>query len=175
MKIRTDFVSNSSSCSFIIENINKMFSILKAFEDIEIPYSFEDELSIRISVKYKNYKKLKNIISSENDEYDYLNEIDEHLEECIKKYPDDIYQCGIYTNLNQLINLCCKNNEEIKELIENIDFSSENYGYGLINLKLLYNFFEKNNCNPNDKDSELPFNNDRNSTFIKMLNSVIKE
>ena len=105
----------------------------------------------------------------------YANKVNEYLKECIKKYPNEIYYYGISINLNQLIDLCYENNEEIKDLIEHVVFSSEDYGDELIYLKLLYNFFEKNKCNPNNKESECSFDNKPTSLFIEKLNTIIED
>lgn len=67
MKIRCDFVSNSSSCSFIVENAMPAIEIFKKFEKYDVPYSL-DETEFILCGPYDKLKKIIDVleISDEN-------------------------------------------------------------------------------------------------------------
>ena len=139
MKIRSDFVSNSSSCSFVIDtDISKFGKIISVFSNIDIPYDFENDISVYLKTKYKNFTKLmKFLIDLEycnKGDYYYINE--QEIIEKTNKYPDEICWDSFHITFKQLCNLP----EQIYEYIDIITFSSNDYGSGPIYLKTLYDF-----------------------------------
>jgi hypothetical protein len=82
MKIRTDFVSNSSSCSFVIEdtkNVKTFVSKFKIFDGVEVPYCVDDGIDICIYVKNKHWVVVRDMLVSIGviSEGDYCNDTTE--------------------------------------------------------------------------------------------------
>ncbi len=70
MKTRTDFVSNSSSCSFIINDVKKTVECLKSINGDDYIPSELDELDLRIYAKRSVLKELLDALDREPSYYD---------------------------------------------------------------------------------------------------------
>lgn len=120
MKIRTDFVSNSSSCSFSISNsnCNKAIKLLKKLGD-DINWNLQEDL--RISLLYKN--------KYDKEFFEFLNSGEQWQEpkpfywkgEWSKPDPEENQYRQI--ELHQLVNL----DDKLITYINEINFSCEDY------------------------------------------------
>ena len=171
MKIRSDFVSNSSSCSFVIDtDISKFGKIVSVFSKIDIPYSFEQDISISLEAKNKNVIALRQLLCDlECCNNDYCTDI-EKLKEKANKYPDELSWDTFSMSFEKLSMLP----EQAFDYIDRIYFSSEDYGSAPMQLKMLYDFCAINDCHPNDEDSEHSFvYGDYTNSFYKLMHQKI--
>ena len=172
MKIRSDFVSNSSSCSFVIDtDISKFGKLVSVFSKIDIPYNFEEDISISLKAKNKNVIALRQLLRDleycNNDVY--YTDIEE-LKEQANKYPDELSWDDFSVSFEQLSMLP----EHVFNYIDRIYFSSNDYGSGPTQLKMLYDFCALNDCHPNDEDSERSFvYGDYTNSFYKLMHQKI--
>lgn len=171
MKIRNDFVSNSSSCSFIIDTkLSKFSNVISIFENVDIPYSFENTVTVSIYVKYKNYIALKNLLI----ELEYCNDdryCSDYTHKQIKENPDEVSWNSFEITFAQL----CLLPKSAFELIDSICFSADNYGDGLMHLKSLFDFCKINDCEPNDENTEFDFTDECHEFYKLMLKKVEHE
>lgn len=160
MKIRNDFVSNSSSCSFIVHDVKKSLTLIKKLG--EIPYQVDD-FEVRVFYKHKNERDIYKAFSHREPEdtnyyhWDNKREIDPDEIECF-------YDAGIY-DLYELIE---NNDTKSIKKIEYIEFSCHNdYGLNTGFIKLLYMYFQKHGIKVTCEDTEIRFLD--SNTFISNL------
>ena len=169
MKIRTDFVSNSSSCSFIIDAKHARKAceaVYSKLYGLEVPYDINSDVAIRLYAKNKNVDKLfaklheSGFVSFSEKPYHYADED-----------PEEFSFDSIEIEVQSFIELAKKliDDEELVSLIERIVFDSEDYGSGPMNLRDVYDFFDRNKCNPNAEDSEHEFMCEDESDFRSVL------
>lgn len=169
MKIRTDFVSNSSSCSFIVEATENMLAKHKIFENIDIPYTFSDEVRVYIRFKYSNFKAIFDILHK----YDYVDScLYKDEKSYIEKYPDDT--AYIELTFEKFLSIAVSDDfSELRKLLIEVEFMSEDYGDGPYQLARLFNFYAINGCDPDKEDSEHEFPIDEDCDFYNILNKVV--
>lgn len=169
MKIRIDFVSNSSSCSFIIDAKHARKAceaVYSKLYGLEVPYDINTDITVRLYAKNKNVDKLfaklheSGFVSFSEKPYHYENED-----------PEEFSFDSIELEVQSFIELGKKlsDDEELVSLIEQIRFWSEDYGSGPMNLRDCYDFFDRNKCNPNAEDSEHEFMCEDESDFRSVL------
>ena len=169
MKIRSSFVSNSSSCSFIIDAKHARKAceaVYSKLYGLEVPYDINSDVTIRLYAKNKNVDKLfaklheSGFVSLGEKPYHYTDED-----------PEEFSFNSIEIEVQSFIEFAKKlsEDEELASVIERITFESDDYGSGPINLRDFYNFFAMNKCNPNAEDSEHEFICEDKSDFRSVL------
>ena len=175
MKVRTDFVSNSSSCSFIIDAKHVRKACEAAYSKLyglEVPYDISTDITVRLYAKNKNVDKLfaklheSGFVSFSEKPYHYADED-----------PEAFSFDSIDLEVQSFIELAKKliDDEELVSLIERIMFDSEDYGSGPMNLRDCYDFFDRNKCNPNAEDSEHEFMCEDESDFRSVLKGTSRK
>lgn len=168
MKVRSDFVSNSSSCSFVIDakHARKAYIAASKLEGLAVPYDIEEDITIWLYAKNKHvdmmFKSLQEhgIILEYQPPYHFDNED-----------PEDCCFDSSAITVEQFIVFAEKALSDIKlaELVDHITIESDDYGSGPMNLRDFYDFFKRNNCNPNAEDSEHEFTTDDSTDFRSAL------
>lgn len=156
MKTRLDFVSNSSSSSFILrgEYAAKGIRLLKRIvESCEIPWEVEKEIVLHVHALNKNMPVLSRLLDDDNygnygrcsSSYDYKNS-DSPNERSWHSIEVPLSESGL-----------SKLTDEALEKIEDIEFYFGDGNTLTLVLKLLYIFFQKNGCCPDALDTEQDF------------------
>ena len=160
MKTRTDFVSNSSSCSFVINDIKKTVQCLKSINgDGYIPSEF-DELNLRIYAKRSVLKELLDALDQEPSYYD--------------NFTRDLYIEDSYDfTLSQLENIP----DELLQKISSIYITCDDYEQDkVMYLSVLYMFLKNEGVDVDCSDSErdLMFQEGDTSFLGKLLKKAFK-
>ena len=172
MKTRSDFVSNSSSCSFVIDrvsggNVSGIAFLAKTIDETDIPYDIENEISITIDVKRKWRKNLLDFLDMEDDTEKY--ERNTWLYGDSKPKPTDITY--IHVSISDLIRI--GKEPTILDMVESVQFQCEDSSnIGELYLGLMYGFFERYGCHPDATESEQSFLGGFFSDFMRKLATV---
>jgi hypothetical protein len=170
MKIRTDFVSNSSSCSFVIQEnkVNNSIQLLEYFHDCIIPNEI-NAIGVIISSNGIQMKNLLESLELQND-YKYTWDL------IVKNNFDTHTNFGIDMYLNDLIKYSHKNIDLLKNNINKISFWCHDYEDSiLIYLIQLFNFFDINKCHPIPQYDDHNYFTDTEKCykFLQLLNTEI--
>lgn len=160
MKTRTDFVSNSSSCSFVINDVKKTVACLKSINgDGYIPSEL-DELDLRIYAKRSVLKELLDALDREPSYYDnFTGDLD----------IEDSYDF----TLSQLENIP----DELLQKISSIYITCDDYEQDkVMYLSVLYMFLKNEGVDVdcNDSEQELMFQEGDTSFLGKLLKKAFK-
>lgn len=177
LKTRTDFVSNSSSCSFILSKADNAVDLgfrtfAKTFPDDYIPYDFTDKVRIGIKVKNKNFKKLYETLKDEKPNFQEWYE-DWQTGKRTPKDPEEVGWDSIEIDFDA-ITRSVSEYPDVIDMIEEVSFTTEDHDTaGTLYLKLLYLFFDRNACFPDATNTEHSFMDLSNAnTFIGKLCSA---
>lgn len=187
MKIRQDFVSNSSSCSFVIGDVKtiwgentlvvdradiiKMIDVIKQTfnENDNIPYDLD--IKVRVYARNKNFAVLETALTGKTDYSDTFEDYRTH--EIITKDPESFGFDTISVDLSRFINTVLTLDDKTCDMIEAITFDCDDYERSKCDmLAMLYDFFDHKGCNPNSEYSERNFRTRyEDSSFLKKLMS----
>lgn len=178
MKTREDFVSNSSSCSFIIANdggrVKDAVTVFhETFSNCEIPYEVEDALRMSCSVKNKWFREVEEELHGESQYEPYYG--DWRTGQMKKKDPEEVSWNTIELTASSFEKLAER--QDLADKIDSISFSCEDSSMtGMVFLRLFYAFFERNGCMPDATGTEHSFLRDvSEDDFLYKLTTTCSE
>ena len=175
MKIRSDFVSNSSSSSFVVHGSTGDVSLLaqkldEMLSGISIPWDFSNYVEVRLKVKNKNYKEVWEAFKDEKCSYEpwYV----DYNGKKSKKDPEELNWESIEVDLDRFMAAA---SSPIIGKIDEVWFEAtdENSSECNSKLALLYKFFDAIGCNPDESVSERAFL-DEDDEFYKIMKDTIR-
>lgn len=150
MKIRSDFVSNSSSSSFIVKGNAK--KAIKLINDLgNIPYPVDSNLSFGITYKHKDADEIYEELLETEYEYNSMNYWDEDR----KDDPEAIEHC--YIQLYKLEEVLKDKNPILDKIVTFSIVTSENDTLAMVVLNMLYRYFQKKGLEVDASETEVDF------------------
>lgn len=156
MKTRDDFVSNSSSSSFVLcgKNARKGLKLLRAIAaKCEIPYSVEEEVELHLFAKNKNSARLWKKLEAGDDRSSYAYE----GWRAPGEKPDPETTSFDYVEKPMSNYTFEQLDDKTLRLIEDVTFYVSDGYSSSVALKMLYLFFGRNGCAPDASESEQDF------------------
>ena len=168
-KVRLDFVSNSSSSSFVVSNAKKFIENFSTdFKDISLPWELDEKISVTLKCLERDATPVEKYFSDVDYVYKPYSEYDiDHKWKT--ELDDDHYIYG--ARLSQLL-------ECPKDILEKIDkdivivTSEENDEFGKMILRLLMNYCKMRKLKTSIDDSEIDFT-DQEDFFNKVFELVM--
>lgn len=162
MKLRNDFVSNSSSCSFTIKQV---YPAVELFDSLgRLGYSV-DGIDIEVGCSKKDYKLLYQYFNSSTPSSTYYD----------INYSHDV-GFSVSGGFDHFIDMWTCANEDIKAKIKSFSITCDDYKeYEMTILKLLYVLCDLSNLNPSSEYSEISFDPKANDCFMNNLISKIEQ
>lgn len=135
MKVRNDFVSNSSSCSFIIDavHVNSMQSAVnQQLNGLTIPDDICDDIRIRIYATNKNVNEMY----ARLEHFGYVEPgYDFSIYEWTDDQLEDLSWSSVEFSVAKFIDLMFRVDEKTLSLIAQVMFETDDCGSGPVNLK----------------------------------------
>ena len=178
MKTRNDFISNSSSCSFILSSGARMADAVKFFAKIfdgdNIPYKLRDEVTVECFAKNKWLRQVKAKLDFEHDDPERQETYEDrwYVNSDLRKDPEHVSWDSVSLDFDNFGKLAA--DDETLGKIDHILFSCDDGNFaGMFFLRLLYMFFERNGMCPDCSDTEHYFigTDSDDEKFIKKLAS----
>lgn len=163
MKIRNDFVSNSSSCSFTVSDANKLMELLEPLGDMPGAYQY---FEISAWCYQKDYADIYKVIWESEPPREYF------------EYKDDEPKLLTFDDYNHFLYTWKELPKDLKSKIFKIEIGCEDYHTSEVALlNLLYQLCELADLNPNDDYTEIPFRDGEKvqPQFIVNLHNKITE
>ena len=186
MRIRPDFVSNSSSSSFIVSNEQGCATLLfqkyaEIFRNCQVSYDYDDSISIYAYTKRKDHDTVRDFIVSCNgseEESETFSSLDEYssleLDKVVLDENEEHFD-PLILSLDNFAALASR--PDISKKITRLYFSTASDFNEAQDARLasLFKFFDAIGCHPDDSSSERDFLRKDLDKFEQTLNDYISK